>query len=95
MIWNEIKKYMGALNVINVDGFVDIKEKDSGPLSLWVGLFYEPFLGKIGGTSAIDENEELNKVVLAWIFYFFFQLGVGIDGVDFVVDAFALEEFLR
>lgn len=80
---------MGALEVLVVDGFVDVEEENlGGALAEDVGL------GEVDDAAAVDEEEELDLVVGLRFLDAGEELGVAGDGVDLEVDALAAEEFL-
>ena len=80
---------MGALEVLVVDGFVDVEEENlGGALAEDVGL------GEVDDAAAVDEEEELDLVVGLRLLDAGEELGVAGDGVDLEVDALAAEEFL-
>ena len=80
---------MGALEVLVVDGFVDVEEENlGGALAEDVGL------GEVDDAAAVDEEEELDLVVGLRFLDAGEELGVAGDRVDLEVDALAAEEFL-
>jgi hypothetical protein len=73
-----------------VDGLVDIEQKD---LSLL--LLDDPGLRQIHDAPAIDKHEHPDLLIDACLLDPLFDLGVGGDGVDLVLDVLALEHLLH
>jgi hypothetical protein len=72
-----------------VDGLVDVEKEESGVIAL-----QEITLGEVEDAAAVDEREQLHPVVHLRFLNAGEQLRVARHRVHFVLDVFALEEFL-
>lgn len=72
-----------------VDRLVDIEQED-----ICVVTLEDVGLGEVNNASAVDEEEELDLVIHAWLFDFGKELSVSGNWIHLVLDIFALEKFL-